>query len=94
MKTAEIKDLFIIDGKELQKRIDELGELFKNSFREDDRLEYISSKRELLTLQQSLYPLEPMLEKAWDGGFMEGSYKNGDSMHQIFQDFLNKPIEL
>ena len=93
MKTAEIKELFIVNGKELQKLIDKLNLIPKPS-NGDTRLLLTGLKGDLEELQQSLSPLEPVLEKAWDGGFMEGSYKKGDSMHQIFQDFLNKPIEL
>jgi len=95
MKTAEIKDLAIINTKELQKRIDELNKALDKTIDElaeledsmdgelIDGLESDKSSQEgaiaaMQELQQSLYPLEPIVEKAFNFG-KESNKSNGCS---------------
>ena len=92
MKTAEIKDLAIINTKELQKRIDELNKALDKTIDElaeledsmdgelIDGLESDKSSQEgaiaaMQELQQSLYPLEPIVEKAFNAGSNIPSYE-------------------
>ena len=102
----EIKDLYVIDSKELQRKIDE-AKKNRDYFFESKMFE--TSQRHqgivdgLLSLQQSLSPLEPVLEKAFNDG-REGYHNASETIlglevyseyeYPTFQDFLNKPIEL
>jgi len=103
METAEIKDLFIIDGKELQKSIKIHKDLKKAAFEASlwESAQYHQGKVDvLIELQQSLSPLEPLLEKAFNAGSNIPSYEEmtfqecSDAYHWCLKDFLNKPIEL
>lgn len=103
MKTAEIKNLYVIDGKELQRKIDELNK--EILYFEDSTYakECGKVKQELQKLQQSLSPLESVLEKAFNDG-REGYHNANETVlglevyseyeYPTFQHFLNKPIEL
>jgi len=87
----QIKDLFIVDGKKLKKLIK------KYSLENSDNQQYWKSQTSnaLKELQQSLIPLEGILEKAYNKG--QDDYILSTKIEDIAkskQNFLTKPIEI
>ena len=85
----EIKELFIIDGKELQKRIDELQIVYNEGTADVFDITKLALYKEL---QQSLSPLEGILEKAYDKGQDDYVLSTGE-MHSI-REFIEKAFAL
>ena len=99
MKTAEIKELYVINSKELQKRIEHLEKLRISRNNTSEDLDFFEIKL-LKNIQQSLSPLKGVLKKAFNAGSNIPSHEEmtlqecSDAYDWCLKDFLNKPIEL